>query len=723
MSRAKQYPKVVSGPLGRVGKHINWESGDQPVVKHNDIIHINYTEGLLGGEIFVMPDSEPVGTTFHVVDTEEYSGHTGGMNFSTALTFQNPYALPFLTSSVPTSLNHHGAPPNKDHSLRFEKKIDADTEDEYWEVSYGMIPPDTSSGEETVRFPNTELIGFVRHWGRDARDEGTNFDPAHPQGWMPQIGNRNAPFYSVQDAYDNGVRFFNVGKNAGSWTPGNLKCQGTGETIVFFSEYSTAIIGNISVEAHTANVTSDPNYGATTWEAPESPVLTIKSLGSNILFGNISVYGGAGSDGVNAGENGNTGFNATLTLQGLVANTGATVTVNGGPGGNGLDGNSGDESNPGQNGGNGGTGGAAIFNCSNCAGFAYSIAGGSGGGPGLGGGDGGAGPGSDGTAGSVGTTTVNHLQVATEAEARAGSINYKLMTPLRVAQAIDELAGSIDLSGYATVESLGAYALISSLAGYQPLDSDLTAIAALTTTSTGRALLTEALAQLGSGALVRGTSPSITTPVLIGISVVRQSGGTAGTDEIQISHDGTRGYIDCKDGTLRVTVGSLVNSNTFEIKSVAGGVPEIGSSGSNKLIGNIVVGPGASGSGWQVDNQLRWVPASSGSYTIASTPISPAQLTGNVNNYNPSGNGRFYRLSSDASRNITGFAFTSVVTGQEFQLVNVGSFNIVLQHENASSTAANRLICTGGADITLTPNEEAICWYDGTTQRYRVRKV
>jgi hypothetical protein len=47
-------------------------------------------------------------------------------------------------------------------------------------------------------------------------------------------------------------------------------------------------------------------------------------------------------------------------------------------------------------------------------------------------------------------------------------------------------------------------------AGYQPLDADLTAIAALTTTSTGRALLTESTAQTGTGALVRAASPTLT---------------------------------------------------------------------------------------------------------------------------------------------------------------------------------------------------------------------
>jgi hypothetical protein len=64
------------------------------------------------------------------------------------------------------------------------------------------------------------------------------------------------------------------------------------------------------------------------------------------------------------------------------------------------------------------------------------------------------------------------------------------------------LATTLDLSSYATTSAVAA--------GYQPLDADLTAIAALTTTSTGRALLTESVAATGTGALVRAASPTVT---------------------------------------------------------------------------------------------------------------------------------------------------------------------------------------------------------------------
>ncbi len=105
--------------------------------------------------------------------------------------------------------------------------------------------------------------------------------------------------------------------------------------------------------------------------------------------------------------------------------------------------------------------------------------------------------------------------------------------------------------------------------------------------------------------------------------------------------------------------------------------------------------------------------------TLSSPWISPTQLTANQDNYNP-GVARNYRLSSDASRDITGLSI-SQVDGQEFYFYNIGSNNIVLKHD-VTSTAANRFYCTGGADITLAAYDCARIVYDNTTQRFRATK-
>ena len=104
----------------------------------------------------------------------------------------------------------------------------------------------------------------------------------------------------------------------------------------------------------------------------------------------------------------------------------------------------------------------------------------------------------------------------------------------------------------------------------------------------------------------------------------------------------------------------------------------------------------------------------------ASTPPSwaadtPAQITANTNDYQL-GTLAVQRLSTDASRNITGFV---AIPNAVKVIINAGSNNVVLQNQNASSAAANRLINQAGSDLTLTASQCAIYWYDVTTTRWR----
>lgn len=99
-----------------------------------------------------------------------------------------------------------------------------------------------------------------------------------------------------------------------------------------------------------------------------------------------------------------------------------------------------------------------------------------------------------------------------------------------------------------------------------------------------------------------------------------------------------------------------------------------------------------------------------------------SQITSDQNNYNPGGRSYFQRWSSDASRNVTGLTFAATqVDGQVHLIVNVGSNNIVLQHQT-TSTAANQFLCSTGADITLSANQAADVIYDGTQSRWLVFK-
>lgn len=107
-----------------------------------------------------------------------------------------------------------------------------------------------------------------------------------------------------------------------------------------------------------------------------------------------------------------------------------------------------------------------------------------------------------------------------------------------------------------------------------------------------------------------------------------------------------------------------------------------------------------------------------GGATWSAPAVSPSQITANQNDYNP-GIGWFFRLTSDASRNLTGW--TAGQDGQVIEIWNVGSNNIVIQDESSTtaSTAANRFLTTTAADLTLTPKKCAKARYDGTSSRWR----
>ena len=105
--------------------------------------------------------------------------------------------------------------------------------------------------------------------------------------------------------------------------------------------------------------------------------------------------------------------------------------------------------------------------------------------------------------------------------------------------------------------------------------------------------------------------------------------------------------------------------------------------------------------------------------TFSTPATSPAQFTANTDNLAITGSG-WLRLSTDASRDLTGIV--AGIDGQRLEITNVGSNNLVIKHQSASSTAANRIICNTGADITLAANEELLLKYDATTQRWRASK-
>lgn len=104
---------------------------------------------------------------------------------------------------------------------------------------------------------------------------------------------------------------------------------------------------------------------------------------------------------------------------------------------------------------------------------------------------------------------------------------------------------------------------------------------------------------------------------------------------------------------------------------------------------------------------------------LVGSTISPAQLTANTDNWNPTGlsTAGVIRVSTDASRTLTGIVAPSRV--KALILANVGGQDLVLKH-NATSTAANRLYCPNDADYTLRKDSAVGLLYDTTSSRWRV---
>jgi hypothetical protein len=95
--------------------------------------------------------------------------------------------------------------------------------------------------------------------------------------------------------------------------------------------------------------------------------------------------------------------------------------------------------------------------------------------------------------------------------------------------------------------------------------------------------------------------------------------------------------------------------------------------------------------------------------------ITPAQITADQNDYNPASLMAVFtlRLSTDASRNITGLTAPSIsASGRLLHIQNVGSFNIVLKHESTSSLVANRFHFSSSADITIPAGCNLLLYYD-----------
>lgn len=219
----------------------------------------------------------------------------------------------------------------------------------------------------------------------------------------------------------------------------------------------------------------------------------------------------------------------------------------------------------------------------------------------------------------------------------------------------------------------------------------------------------------GSGPAINATDeylPKRTSSTTLGDSLIREVGG-----EVQIFS------------------GSLQNMQLNKVWSGGTGHDDfsVARFGGLLLGGNLVMGWFSAGAYFTNANkhpgQIRVVSTNGGGGgTFAFPAQTQAQITSNQNDYSVSSESYFIRLSSDAPRDITGLRVPAdgfgnrQVDGEFHLIVNIGSTDIVLKNENASSTAANRFTNSTGADITLSAKQAADIIYDGTTTRWLVFK-
>lgn len=103
--------------------------------------------------------------------------------------------------------------------------------------------------------------------------------------------------------------------------------------------------------------------------------------------------------------------------------------------------------------------------------------------------------------------------------------------------------------------------------------------------------------------------------------------------------------------------------------------------------------------------------------------ITPPTLTGNVDDYNPTGfsDCNLVRQEADANnRQISGFIAAAAGVNRIIYITNISGAgdDLRFMNNNAGSLVANRILLRDNGDRTIRPNETAAFYYDHVQARW-----